>query len=140
MHSRLTLLVLIAAVTVTPQERFGDEHDGRLRGFTKSPAEHIMNEYPELIEVRSIHGRITEVAAGSAVPRALFEIRGENPDGKVRGVTADQDGRFRMRSIAQGEYMFKVTRDGFQSVFGHIRVSSKAKADAEIGIVLKQGV
>ena len=59
-----------------------------------------MNEYPEVIEVRSVRGRITEAAGGSAIARAMFEIRVDDPDGRVRGVTTGENA-FRMRGVAQ---------------------------------------
>lgn len=108
MHRRLALLVLIAALTLAAQDRFG-EGDRRFK-------------------------------AGSALPGAIIEIRTENPDGKVRGVTAGEEGRFRMRGVVQGGYIFKITKDGFQSVFGHISVSRTAKAQTEMRIAFKQGV
>ena len=74
-----------------------------------------------------------------AMPGAIFEIRTENPDGKIRGVVADEKGRFRIRGVAQGEYVFKATRNGFQSVYGRVRVSRKAKASTEVRIVLELG-
>jgi len=60
-----------------------------------------MNEYPEVIEVRSVRGRITEAAGGSAIARAMFEIRVDDPDGRVPGVTTGENGVFRMRGVAQ---------------------------------------
>jgi len=99
-----------------------------------------MNEYSEVIEVRSIHGTITGPRAAWPEPGAIFEIRTEDADGKVRGAVANEKGRFKMRGVPQGEYVFKATQNGFQSVFGRIRVSRKAKAKNDVRIALEVGV
>ena len=132
-------VILLAATLASAQERFGAENQ-RLRGFTKSPTEHIMNEHPGVISVRVLQGRITEEASKTGVPGVLVEVRKADPQAKVQGATSDESGRFRLRKLSEGEYVFKVTRDGFQSIFGRLRVSKHAPSDARFDIELKQGV
>ena len=133
------LLLAVAIGAVVAQDRFGDEHGGRLKGFTKSPTEHIMNEFDGLPEVRTVHGRIAD-SSGAGLPEAVFEIRIENPDAKVRGVVTKPDGRFEMRSVPEGIYVFKVTRNGFQSVFGRLKVTRKAPSANLLSFELQVGV
>jgi len=138
MNSYLAV-VLLAATLGPAQERFGAENQ-RLKGFAKSPTEHVMNEHPGVISVRVLQGRITEEGSKTGVPGALVEVRKADPDAKVQGATSDGIGRFRLRKVSEGEYGFKVTRDGFQSVFGRVRVSKHAPSDARFDIDLRQGV
>jgi hypothetical protein len=132
----VAICIAIATLAFSGQDRFGEENP-RLRGFAKSPTEHVMNEYPDAIVVRSLRGRITEAAAHDGVPDALVEIK--LTSGRVRGVRTDRSGAFRLGGVPDGEYLFKVTRDGFQSVFGRLRVSTSAPRKSEIRVELKQG-
>jgi len=132
-------VILLTATLASAQERFGAENE-RLKGFTKSPTEHIMNQHPGVISVRVLQGRITEEASNTGVPGALVEVRKADPDAKVHGATSDDSGRFRLRKLSEGEYVFKVTRDGFQSVFGRFRISKHAPSKARFDVELKQGV
>lgn len=132
-------VLLVSSMLVMGQERFGSESE-RLRGFTKSPTEHIMNEHPAVISVRTMKGRITEAASKTGVPAAVVEVRKTDPREKVQGTKSDANGHFQLRRLKEGEYVFKVTRDGFQSVFGRVRISKNAPSRANFDIELKQGV
>ena len=132
-------VILLLATLVVAQDRFGAENE-KLRGFTKSPTEHIMNEHPGVISMRVLEGRITEEDSKTGVSGVLVEVRKADWQTKVQGATSDQNGRFRLRKLSEGEYVFKVTRDGFQSVFGLLRISKHAPSDARFDIELKHGV
>jgi carboxypeptidase family protein len=136
--TQVWIVSLVFALAGLGQERFGDENP-RLKGFAKSPTEHILNEHPHTIVVRSVVGRITAAALNEGVPNAVVEIKREGSD-KVRGAIADGNGRFRIKGIADGKYIFKVTRDGFQSVYGTLQVSRRASRNSGFSIELKQGV
>jgi len=137
--TRYVVVILLASAFTLAQEPFGAENE-RLRGFTKSPTEHIINERRGVISVRVAQGRITEAASKTGVPGAVVEVRQADRDGKVQNATSDEHGRFRLRKLSEGEYIFKVTRDGFQSVFGRLRVSKHAPSEARFDIELKQGI
>jgi hypothetical protein len=138
---RLGILLLASLLTVTgtDQQRFGSENP-RFKGFLKSPTEHIMNEFEGVPELRVVVGRIIEASSGTGIPDAAFELRTENPDGRVRGARTDSKGRFRLRSVSEGLYVFKVTKAGFQSVFGKIRVTKRARPNNTLTVQLRQGV
>lgn len=138
MHIAVFMFALLVGF-LFPQQRFGDE-DRSLKGFTKSPIEHIMNEYEGMPELRSVRGRVVEASSGVGLPDALFELRTEDPDDKVRGVSTNDKGNFRLRSIRDGVYVFKVTKRGFQSVFGKLKVSNKAASNSTLIIELRLGV
>jgi hypothetical protein len=137
--TRYVVVILLNSALTLAQERFGAENE-RLKGFTTSPTEHIMNERPGVISVRVAQGRITEAASKTGVPGAVVEVRKADPRAKVQNATSNEHGRFRLRKLSEGEYVFKVTRDGFQSVFGRLRVSKHAPSDGRFDIELKQGV
>ena len=132
------LLFALAAVLVA-QDRFTDEHDGILRGFTMSPGEHIMNEYEGVPELRTVSGQIVDESGGKC-DGALFELRTEDPDSPVRGVRTNKDGRFRMLAVRPGVYVFKVTLNGFQSVYGKLKVTRTAPERNTLDIELWLGV
>lgn len=139
---RVTLAVALALLAVgaaNPQDRFGNEHSERFRGFTKSPGEHIMNEFSGMPEVRAVRGGIVDIT-GAGLPEALFEIRLVNPNAAVRGVVSKSDGRFHLRSVPEGVYMFKITRHGFQSIYGKLKVTKKAPAANVLRFELQPGV
>ncbi len=134
----VSLLFILGALFA--QQRFGNEFDGRFRGFTKSPTEHIMIEYEGCPEFRDVRGQVTEASSGIGIPNAIFELRSENPEERVKGVKTNSNGEFRMRSVDEGEYVFKVTMDGFQSVYGKLKVMKKASPGNVLRIQLHQGV
>ncbi len=133
------VIVILIVGPIFAQQRFGDEYP-RFKGFLKSETEHIMQEYEGTPEIRSVCGRIIEASSGVGIPEAIFEIRGENPDDQVRGTKTNSKGEFRVRSIGQGAYVFKVTKNGFQSVFGKLKISRKAQSGNVLEIELRPGV
>jgi hypothetical protein len=85
---RLSVLLLLGASLAAPQDwfhgsRFTDEFDGRLRGFAKSPTEHIINDHPNEPELRSVQGCITTSGGPERMADALFEIRPESPSARA---------------------------------------------------------
>jgi hypothetical protein len=134
----VSLLFILGALFA--QKRFGNELDGRFRGFTKSPTEHIMIEYEGCLEFRKVRGLVTEASSGVGIPNALFEIRSEDLEENVKGVKTNSNGEFRMRSVDEGVYVFKVTLDGFQSVYGRLKVNKNAPPRNIFRIQLRQGV
>ncbi|MBI3678897.1 MAG: carboxypeptidase regulatory-like domain-containing protein [Acidobacteria bacterium] len=59
---------------------------------------------------------------------ALLEVRGPGDSERVVGTKTNRDGAFRLKRIRSGDYVFKVTLNGFQSVVGRLRVVPGAKA------------
>ena len=120
--------------------RFGDrEFGGRYAGFVKSPIEHIIAETPDPIIVRRIGGIIrSEGGEWPAWVEVIFEIRGPGTVTKIRGVLADQQGRFKMGSLPSGSYSFKATANGWQSVVGTIIVSKDANP-GEVDLLMPLG-
>ena len=121
------------------QLRFTDEFGGRFKGFTKSNTEHIMNEYEGVPELRSVRGVVTDTT-GIGLPDVLFELRKDDPNDVVRGTLTDTKGEFHLKSIPDGVYMFKVTKDCFQSVYGKLKVRSEASSSNTLKIKLNYGV
>lgn len=139
MFLKTVFLMTVVIGSLFAQQRFGDENP-RFKGFSKSETEHIMQEYEGTPDMRSVRGRIIEASSGVGIPEAIFEIRSENPADQVRGTKTNSRGEFRLRSIREGVYIFKVTKNGFQSVFGKLRISSKAQSGNVLKIELRQGV
>jgi len=116
------------------QQRFDS---GPHKGFLKSPTEHIIVEISEAFEVKDIRGVVSDVS-GNPLPDVDFEIR--DSFGRVRESKTDRLGRFKIRNASPGNYSFKVTRDGFQSVVGKIIVSKKPHNNVSIRLTMSVGV
>jgi len=119
------------------QERF---EAGEFQGFTKSPSEHIINRFEKAITTRVLSGVVLSKTDSRPLADALFEVRGRGAASRVQGARTDKEGRFRFKHLRPGEYVFKVTRDGFQSVVGRLTVSKTAAAGEPIRIELSVGV
>jgi hypothetical protein len=131
------VFVLLIATCCPAQQRFTD---GELKGFTKSPTEHIIARIDEPIKVFSIRGKILPKGNPESLKEVVFEIRGPGSSQRIRATKSRGDGTFRMQSVPEGTYLFKATRDGFQSVVGTLVVSKKADRQATITIEMPFGV
>jgi hypothetical protein len=136
--SRLVFLLLFPALAL-PSTQSPDRFDsGPYKGFTKSSIEHIIIELREPFNVRSIAGSTIFFADSKPCGEVLFEIR--DGAGSVRGVTSDARGRFKFSDVQPGNYDFKATKDGFQSVTGKIVVSERASRTRKIQIKMEVGI
>ena len=110
-------------------------------GFTESAAEHIINEIEEPFFVQEIKGNIiNDVGDGwSKESRVLFEVR-RTSGGPVRRTFADECGSFVMKHIPDGQYCFKATVLGWQSVMGIIVVNKRGGQKSAIVLNMHLGV
>lgn len=110
-------------------------------GFTKSPSEHMLVELEKPFKVRSVEGVISseggEWPEGTSV---IFELRSTRDQGKVRQVRTDSRGSFKIPDLPPGEYCFKATANGWQSVMGVIVVARDADAASKITFEMPLGV
>ena len=113
--------------------------DGGLKGFTASPNEHIMNEIEEPFTVHSIEGVVVD-SSGSPMPGVLVEIRGPGDEQTFHSAVTDSKGRYRIKHVKQGTYIFKTTLLSFQSEYGKIVVSKKTNPKARVDLKLQPGV
>jgi len=138
MGLRYTLATVAFAVTLVAlcpaQERF---ETGWLKGFTKSPTEHIIDEPDKPFTARTVRGVVLD-PSGAEMDGVVVEIRDEA--GRIRGTKTNRKGTFKLGGVPKGTYKFKVTMNGFQSVVGNIVVSKKANKTDQVKIVMKLGV
>ena len=138
MGLRCTLATTVLVVTLTAfcsaQERF---ETGRLKGFTKSPTEHIIDEPDKPFTLRAVRGVVLDPSRAE-MDGVVVEIRDEA--GRIRSTKTSRKGTFNLSGVPKGTYKFKVTMNGFQSVVGDIVVSKKASKDDQMKIVMKLGV
>ena len=134
----LLLLAFLLASLGWTQDRF---ESGELKGFTIGRGEHIINHLDDAITVREVKGKAL-IADGSESPAdgVLFELKGPEESGPIIATTTKRDGKFRLKHIRAGKYLFKATMTGFQSVVGTIIVSPKADATHVVSIEMKLGV
>ncbi|HEV2467943.1 MAG TPA: carboxypeptidase regulatory-like domain-containing protein [Candidatus Sulfotelmatobacter sp.] len=111
-----------------------------LSDFTKSPTEHIIDQIEDPFRVRTVMGTITTTAGEEGRADVLLEIEGPNDERIVRHTLTDKHGRFKISKLPEGNYRFKATLYGFQSVMGTIIVSKHAPATADIRIEMRPGV
>ena len=145
LKSLMSLLLIFMMLTASAQQRrpeLGRQRytEGRFAGFAISPTEHIIEEVEPPLVVRKVAGILR--SQGGEWPKSceiLFEIRGLSPATAVKGVLADSRGRFSLRGMSPGTYVFKATANGWQSVVGTLIVSESAK-DKEIDLTLRLGV
>ena len=138
MGLRYTLATGVLAVTLAAlclaQERF---ETGWLKGFTKSPTEHIIVEPDKPFTVRAVRGVVLD-PSGAEMEGVVVEIRDDA--GRIRGTKTDRKGTFKLGRVPKGMYKFKVTMKGFQSVVGNIVVTKKTNKTDQMKIVMKVGV
>jgi hypothetical protein len=110
-------------------------------GFARSPSEHIVVERDQPFRVRTVEGVIT--SQGGDWPdgiSVLFELRPTHGAGKLKQVKTDSRGSFKMPDVPPGDYCFKATVDGWQSVVGVIVVTEAADPAARVSFEMLLGV
>jgi hypothetical protein len=134
-HNFVSIALALVLGTFCPaQERF---ESGWLKGFTKSPTEHIINEMDGPFRVLVVRGVVLD-PSGAEMDGVVVEI--QDATGQIRGTKTGPKGTFKLGGVPNGTYRFKVTMNGFQSVVGQIVVSKKANKDEKVKIVMKVGV
>ncbi len=116
------------------QERF---ESGWLKGFTKSPTEHVIVHLEKPFVVRAAKGIVLDTH-GAAMHGVLVEL--EDSAGRIQQAKTDSNGRFALYGLRTQHFRFKVTMDGYQSVVGEIILSKKAQTAHEIRVVMRFGV
>ena len=134
-HAFTTAALALTFVALCPaQERF---ETGWLKGFTKSPTEHIIDEPDKPFTVRAVKGVVLD-PSGAEMEGVVVEIR--DGAGQIRGTKTNRKGTFKLSGVPKGTYKFKVTMNGFQSVVGDIIISNKANKTDQMKIVMQLGV
>ena len=129
---------LLCVITVAwAQQRF---ETGEMKGFTKSPTEHIIERLDDQEPVRGIAGTVTSKSSSKPLAGVLIEIRGPGANDKVTSATTDRNGRFKFRKLPEGDYAIKMTLNGSRSVFGRLSVRPSAKQSRPLRIELLHGV
>jgi carboxypeptidase family protein len=119
--------VMVVLLCVTAQYTLHNRFDsGKYKGFTKAADEYAIAEMKHPLTVSGIQGTITSEVHGEALKGTLFEIRGPGELETIRSAKTDQRGRFKIRNVPAGTYMFKTTLDGYCSRVGTIIVSKDA--------------
>lgn len=110
-----------------------------LAGFTKSTTEHMIVPLETEFFVTCIEGVILSKVDGKPMQNVLFEVRGPSEERTITKAHTDRSGRFRLKAVHPGVYLFKTTANGFQSVIGTIVVGVFTDP-TPIQIVLPPGV
>ena len=101
--------------------------DNDLSGFTESPTEHEITVLNEPLQLAGVKGIIrADDGYESPLSGVLFEVRGPGTERIIRSAITDRKGRFKIKGLKDGQYAFKATLNGFQSVVGIIVLSRKA--------------
>jgi carboxypeptidase family protein len=130
------LLLLAVAFGAPAQERF---ETGELKGFTKSPTEHIIERLEQTRAIRNVEGSVRANAPKKPLEGVLIEIRGPGVAEKIRSTVSNRQGRFRLGGVPDGDYTIKVTLNGFRSVVGTISVRRSAEKSKPLRIDLLPG-
>lgn len=140
MRGMIGLCVIAPFVLLAPclaQDHFSS---GELEGFTRSRTEHIINQVDEPLRVRSVKGVIRLEIEDNPLKGALVEIRGPGESKAIMAAMTDKSGRFHFRPVPEGQYVFKITLDGYQSLTGRLVVDHHAKPTIPLELQLKAGV
>jgi carboxypeptidase family protein len=130
---RIAVAVLLVTLC-SAQERF---ESGWLKGFTKSPNEHVIVHLQKPFVVPAAKGIVLDTH-GTAMGGVLVEI--EDSAGRMKPAKTDSKGRFMLHGLHNGHFRFKVTMNGFQSVVGEIIISKNAPGADVIRVVMRLGV
>jgi hypothetical protein len=104
-----------------------------LEGFTDAPGGHQLEEIEQPFIVSKVKGLIkSAVGDWPEGARILFELRSKEAGSITRRVETNKFGEFIIDGISEGQYCFKATIYGWQSVMGIIIVSKKADSKGEI--------
>jgi len=133
----LFVLWLAATLVALAQERF---ETGELKGFTKSPTEHIIERLRDSPTIRSVEGSVHSEALKKPLEGVLVEIRGPGATEKIKSAVSNRHGRFRFGRVPDGQYTIKVTLNGFRSVVGTVSVRRSAKESKPLRIDMLHGV
>lgn len=107
------------------QERF---KTGELKGFTKSPTEHIIERLEKIPTLRKVEGFVGSKELDQPLGGVLIEIRGPGETESFKTTKSNQQGRFRFGRMPDGVYTIKLTLNGFRSVVGDISVQRSLKS------------
>jgi len=141
-RSRTSLrFALLCLPLLIPSFGFAQDHiqTGELKGFTRSPEEHIINRIDTPFAVREVKGTAL-LGDGEPAAGMLLELRGPNDAMSILSTKTKPTGEFHLKHVRPGNYLFKATLPGFQSVVGTIIVSPKATGSQVITIQMKPGV
>lgn len=118
------LWIVMLCLFCGPQERF---ESGRFKGFTKSPTEHMIEDFDGTPVVRRFEGTVVIKERNESMEGVLVELRGPGEGETVKGVRTDKRGAFRFGSMPEGLYAFKMTKNGFRSIVGHVEIKRSAR-------------
>jgi hypothetical protein len=110
-----------------------------LSDFTRSPTEHVIDSVEDPFRVRTVTGTISTQNSDGGRADVLLEIEGPNDERTIRHVMTGKNGHFRISRVPEGNYRFKATLYGFQSVIGTIVVAKHAPQSSEIKIEMRMG-
>lgn len=138
MSLRTVLTLLLAGLFAAPaQERFTA---GELKGFTKSPTEHLIERLEKGVILRRVEGSVGSKEQDKPLEGVLIEIRGPGEAEKFRSTVSDRLGRFRFSQVPDGDYTIKATLNGFRSVVGTISVRGSIKDSKPLRVEMLLGV
>jgi hypothetical protein len=116
------------------QQRF---QEGFYKGFIKEEPELNVIEYSRPFMISIVQGVVSLPVTNDPLEEAFFEIR--NNKGQVLTAKTDAFGKFKITNVPEGSYDFKVTKNGFMSVIGKIKISKKYSRKKTIHIQLDLG-
>ena len=132
------LLLLILSAPAWGQDRF---QSGELKGFTMSPNENVIVHLAQPFVVSYVRGVAVRVVGDkSPLGGVLFEVRALTGSKVLMSAKTSVDGRFQIKGLPAGKYLFKATVMGFQSVVGEVVVSAKAGHSRTIKLEMLPGV
>jgi len=131
------LWIVMLCLLWSPQERI---ESGRFKGFSKSPTEHMIEDFDRMPVVRRFEGTVVIKERNEPMEGVLVELRGPGEGKAVTGVRTNKRGAFRFGSVPEGLYAFKMTKNGFRSIVGQVEIKRSAKKHVPLRFEMLFGV
>jgi hypothetical protein len=109
-----------------------------VEGFSTAPIETIVH-LTSVTRLRSVAGIITLSGYAPDGYEVLFEVRPRLRSGPIQTAKLDSKGRFQLKGLAPGQYCFKITAYGWESLVGVVEVDRQADGRSRLVLDLPIG-
>ena len=133
-----TRLLLLAAWGCTARVTAGESCSAAT--FAAQPGEHITSVQEKPLSVRSVKDVVHSAAGDWPTGTVIrFELVRQGPQSASRATRGDSQGRFSIGHVGPGEYCYRASAVGWQSVIGRLVVSRDGPTDP-IQLTLALGI
>jgi hypothetical protein len=133
----IVALLLLPGTSYSQEECHERFKSGEYKGFMSCSA-FMLVTLQDPLTVREAKGIVVLPNSKDPIPNVLVEFR--DAKGRITATKTDSRGRFKVRHLREGTYMFKTTLSGFSSVIGTVVLEKTVKNLDVISIEMPVGV